>query len=99
MVKEQTVQTRDRAIGMLHGGLAKIRVAKQICVSIRTLRRWWLAFLGGQSLENKRGRGRKHPSQWQQNWSSQSLPRKDSNHPDPYKMVHRPINRKILKNG
>ena len=59
MVKEQTVQTRNLAIGMLQCGLTQQKVAKQIGVNIRTVRRWWLSFLEGHSLENKRGHGRK----------------------------------------
>ena len=59
MVKEHTIQTRNRSIGMLQGGLMQKQVAQRIVVNIRTIRRWWTCFLSGSSLKNKSGRGRK----------------------------------------
>ena len=59
MVKEATLAVRIRAVSMIEAGISIHKVAKVVGVAIRTIRRWLLRSKAGESLQNKRGRGRK----------------------------------------
>ena len=41
-VRNTTLEVRNRAVGMLQGGITQINVAKEVGKSIRTIKRWWL---------------------------------------------------------
>lgn len=59
MAKQQSLSTRSRAVGMVSGGMTHGQVAEALGVSRRTICRWLSRDRGGQTLENKTGRGRK----------------------------------------
>lgn len=59
MVKEQSLTTRYKAIGLLEGGQTQRAVANNIGVSLITVKRWWSKHKAGEDLQNKPGRGRK----------------------------------------
>ena len=59
MVKEQSLSTRSRAVGMVAGGMTHGQVAEALRVSRHTICRWLSRDRDGQSLENQTGRGRK----------------------------------------
>ena len=59
MVKEATLTTRIRAVSLIEAGILIHEVAKVVGVSVRTIRRWLLRSKAGESLQNRRGRGRK----------------------------------------
>ena len=59
MVKEVSLAMRNRAVGMLKGGMTQRQVADDIGVTVRTIRGWWLRYKKGDSLKNRIGRGRK----------------------------------------
>ena len=59
MVKEVTLASRTRAVCMIEAGIFIKKVAKDIGVSVRTIRRWLLRSKAGESLQNRGGRGRK----------------------------------------
>ena len=48
-----------RAVGMVNGGLIQVQVAKQLKIGPRTLKRWMALNRRGETLENRKGRGRK----------------------------------------
>ena len=59
MAKHQSISTRSWAVGMVTGGMTHGQVAEALGVSRRTICRWLSRDRGGQTLENKPGRGRK----------------------------------------
>ncbi|KAI6659468.1 hypothetical protein LOD99_10769 [Oopsacas minuta] len=59
MVKEATLNTRTHAVSLLEAGMLIHQVAKVVGVSICTIRRWLLRFKADESLQNRKGRGRK----------------------------------------
>ena len=59
MVKEHSVSTRYRAIGMIEAGATQAHVAKTLGVAVRTVRKWKNRHEAGETLENRPGRGRK----------------------------------------
>ena len=59
MVKEVTLAARTRAGCMIEAGIFIKKVAKNIGVSVRTIRHWLLRSKAGESLQNRGGRGRK----------------------------------------
>ncbi|KAI6651451.1 Histone-lysine N-methyltransferase 2D [Oopsacas minuta] len=59
MVKEATPKTRTRAVSSIEADMLIHQVAKIVGVSIRTIRRWLLRFKAGESLQNRKGCGRK----------------------------------------
>ena len=59
MVKEHLLSMRYRAVGMVNGGLTQVQVAKQLKIGSRTLKRWMGLDRRGETLENRKDRGRK----------------------------------------
>ena len=59
MVKEATLTTRTRAVSLIEAGILIHEVAKVVGVSVRTIQRWLLRSKAGESLQNRKGRGRK----------------------------------------
>ena len=59
MVKEVTLAARTRAVCMIEAGIFIKKVAKDIGVSVHTIRRWLLRSKAGESLQNRGGRGKK----------------------------------------
>ena len=57
-VRNTTLEVRNRAVGMLEGGITQINVAKEVGKSIRTIKRWWLKQKSGGNLEHRPGAGR-----------------------------------------
>ena len=60
MVKEVTLAARTRAVCMIEAGIFIKKVAKDIGVSVRTIRRWLLRFKAGESLQNRGGPWKKN---------------------------------------
>ena len=58
MVKEHSLSTRHRAVGMVSGGMTQAAVAKQLRVSVRSIQIWMARDRKRESLENHTGRGR-----------------------------------------
>ena len=58
-VRNTTLEVRNRAVGMLQGGITQINVAKEVGKSIRTIKRWWLKQKSGGNLEHRPGAGRR----------------------------------------
>ena len=59
MVKEQSLSARCRAVGMVDGGMTHGQVAENLGVTLRPICHWMSHDRGGQTLENRTGRGRK----------------------------------------
>lgn len=59
MVKEHSLSTRYRAVGMVNGGMTQGQVAEELGVGVRTIKRWMARDRQGEALENRKGRGRK----------------------------------------
>ena len=59
MVKEHSLSTRHRAVGMVSGGMTQAAVAKQLGVSVRSIQIWMARDRKREALENRTGRGRK----------------------------------------
>ena len=59
MVKEATLTTRTRAVSLIEAGILIYEVAKVVGVSVHTIRRWLLRSKAGESLQIRKGRGRK----------------------------------------
>ena len=59
MVKGATLTTCTRAVSLIEAGMLIHEVAKVLGESFRTIRRWLLRSKAGESLQNRRGRGRK----------------------------------------
>lgn len=59
MVKEYSLATRHRAVGMVRGGMTQASVAQTLGVSVSTMKIWMARDRQGQSLRNRTGRGRK----------------------------------------
>ena len=49
-VKSNPSEIRNRAVGMLLVGITQKKVAKDVGVSIRTIKRWWLKHSKGEAL-------------------------------------------------
>ena len=54
IVKEQASSTHNRAVSIIRGGMTQGRVAKELGVSIRTIRSWVFRVRAGQPPENSR---------------------------------------------
>ena len=52
MVKEHSVSTRNRAIGMIQAGATQAHVAKTLGVGVRTVWNWKNHHEAGEMLEN-----------------------------------------------
>ena len=72
MVKEVTLAARPRAVCMIEAGIFIKKVAKDIGVSVSTIRRWLLRSKAGESLQNRGAVEEKRPSLCCPKWS---LPR------------------------
>ena len=59
MVKEHSVSTRNRAIGMIEAGATQAHVAKTLGVAVRTVRNRKNRHEAGEMLENQLSQGRK----------------------------------------
>lgn len=59
MVKEHPRSMRNRAVGMVNGGVTQVQVAKQLKIGPRTLKHWMALECRGDTPENHKGRGRK----------------------------------------
>ena len=59
-VRDRGIQVRSEAIGMLKAGITQKNVARELHVTIRTVKRWWSSYRNGQSLETKSRSGRLH---------------------------------------
>ena len=59
IVKERALLTRYRAVRMVNGGLTQVQVAKQLKIGPRTLKSGMALDRRGETLENRRDRGRK----------------------------------------
>ena len=58
MVKEHSLSTRYRAVGMVNGGMTQGQVAEELGVGVRTIKRWMARDRQEEALENRKGRGR-----------------------------------------
>ena len=61
MVKQYTLSTRYRVMVMVNGGLTQFQSAKQLKICPRTLKRSMTPDRLGETLANRKGRGRKRP--------------------------------------
>ena len=57
-VRDRGIQVRSEAIGMLKAGTTQKNVARELHVTIRTVKRWWSSYQNGESLETKGRSGR-----------------------------------------
>ena len=59
MVKEYPNDIRNRAVGMILGGMSQTDVSRHLDINLRTIQRWFALCKKSKSLKNKPGRGRK----------------------------------------
>lgn len=59
MAKEHSLSTRHRAVAMVKAGMKQADVAKQLSVSVRSIKIWLSRDRTGESLQSRAGRGRK----------------------------------------
>lgn len=57
-VKNSPETLRNRAIGMIIGGMVQKDVAKSLEKPLRTIQRWWARYRRGEDLKHKAGAGR-----------------------------------------
>ena len=55
---QQNIEARGRAVGMLEAGLSQKKVAQQMGVAVRTVRRWWTQFQATGDLKKGKSTGR-----------------------------------------
>uniref|UniRef100_A0A0K2UNC7 Uncharacterized protein n=1 Tax=Lepeophtheirus salmonis TaxID=72036 RepID=A0A0K2UNC7_LEPSM len=59
MVREHSLETRPKAVGMIEGGSSQRDIPKWLQIPLRTIDNWCKKRKDGQTLANQKGRGRK----------------------------------------